>query len=284
VCGACSQRDSKCTFPSLPGLTRTAALKSEVSQLKTDSNNLLELYRQLRDGSAVDAWHLLDRIRSGQIPIDAPPRPVVNKGGIHKVSSRPSRLVDALDIATSRPSRRFLQTTTTFPRGNSQTSQVSKWVSVSQRPPAKIDDKDTITKVHHTATEPKANESLPCQPFEPLQHADSVYSEEYSDASLKLSLQKNLHGIQEGFQVQQSCISEIFFCHSQETFESLISCLKPGHTAPPRSSVLCEICAAAIIAGQYVRDSLDTGVLDNWYSRSNSVRGLVIDSSPVDVS
>jgi hypothetical protein len=51
-------------------------------------------------------------------------------------------------------------------------------------------------------------------------------------------------------------------------FESLISCLKQANLDPLGSSILCEICAVAVVAGQYVRDSLEPGLLDRWYSRS----------------
>jgi hypothetical protein len=260
-------RESTCTFPSLPGLTRTAALKSEVSQLKNNSNNLLGLYRQLRDGSAVEAWNLLERIRSGQIPIDTPPRDVASESIIHKSPSRPSRLVDALDVATNRPSRRSSLTASSLPPGTSQKSHVTKRYPVSHRPFKKTDNKVTAAEAQCATTQRKVDSPLPHQPFELLQHNSPFHGEDHGDASLQLSLRRHLQSIQQGFQVQQSCISEVFFCHSQETFESLILCLKPGYAATPRSSVLCEICAVAIIAGQYVRDSLELGLLDHWYSK-----------------
>jgi hypothetical protein len=102
VCGACVHRNSTCTFQSLPGLTRTAALKFEVAQLRMDTNNLLELYRQLRDGSAVDAWNLVEKIRSGEAPIDVPRRLDAAQGSICKPSPRPTGLVEALDPAINR--------------------------------------------------------------------------------------------------------------------------------------------------------------------------------------
>jgi len=268
-------RESTCTFPSLPGLTRTAALKSEVSQLRNNSNNLLGLYRQLRDGSAVEAWNLLERIRSGQIPIDTPPRDVVSESIFHKTPSRPSRLVDALDIATNRPSRRSSLAASSFPSGATQKSHVTKRYPVSRRPFKKTDNKVTAAEAQYTTTEQKGDIPLPYQPFELLQHDSGFHGEPHTNATLQLSLRRNLQSIQQGFQVQQSCISEVFFCHSQETFESLILCLKPGYVATPRSSVLCEICAVTIIAGQYVRDSLELGLLDHWYSRSKLQQGSI---------
>jgi hypothetical protein len=97
----------------------------------------------------------------------------------------------------------------------------------------------------------------------------AIHGEEDGDAVLQLSLRENLDKIKEGFRMQQSCISEIFFCHNKESFETLVSCLKQDCADPPSRSLLWEICAVATIAGQYVQDSLRPGLLDQWYSRPN---------------
>ena len=275
VCGACKHRDSTCTFQSLPGLTRTAALKSEVSQLRADSSNLLGLYRQLRDGSAIDAWNLVEQIRSGEVPIDMPSRVDDTRGSIRKSSSRPSRLVDALDTVTLRPSRRLSQQAMA---SSPQTSHVAKRYAVSQRPFTKVTARETTTDAQSTNPEQWTHDS------EALTHPSvgkpkssiPIYGKDDADALLQLSLQANLVAIQKGFRVQQSCIAEIFSCHSKEAFEKLISCLKQDNFDPLGSSILCEICAVAVVAGQYVRDSLEPGVLDRWYGRSELGKGLFI--------
>ena len=91
--------------------------------------------------------------------------------------------------------------------------------------------------------------------------------DEDDDELLQKSLQANLSTIQQGFKVQQSCMSEIFFCYNQKTFDELIACLKHDQTEPQTSAVLCELCAVAIVAGQYVQDWIKPGLLDHWYGR-----------------
>lgn len=109
-----------------------------------------------------------------------------------------------------------------------------------------------------------------------------IHQDEDCDVSLRLSLLANLDKIQEGFQVQQSCISEIFFCHSEETFEMLVLCLKQDFADTPKSAILCEICAVAIIAGQYVQDFLPPRMLVQWYSRPGPQFKLSFHSSWAD--
>lgn len=304
VCGACLHRDSTCTFASEPGLTRTAALKSEVSQLKTTKSNLLELYRQLRDGTASDAWRLVEQIRAGEVPIDLPPRTNVSPGAIQGLPPRPSGLFDALAPATGPYSRKLSQSTVSSSKQSSQTSRIAKRQALLQRPLPNWTDRDAtfgaqFTPVERendelfTAADPeneqlftiveRGNDELsPYQPLEQLDIRTLMYDEDDSDASLQFSLQENLDMIQEGFEVQQSCISEIFSCHSKETFEALVSCLRQDYADPPESSVLCEICAVATIAGQYVRDSIGSSLLDHWYSVSEFQRRTIVGINRAD--
>lgn len=69
-CGACKGSRRKCDYASQPGWTRTAALKSKVSQLRADNESLLNLYSRLRDGSTPEARDLFERIRSGGQALD----------------------------------------------------------------------------------------------------------------------------------------------------------------------------------------------------------------------
>lgn len=266
TCGACLHRNSTCRFQSLPGLTRTAALKSEVAQLRTNSSNLIELYRQLRDGSAVDAWNLVEKIRSGEVPIDIPPSADVGQGNICRAPPRPSGLVEALDPAISQHARRKSQPAIASPQGTSLKHHITKRCALSQRNHTKVNGQDSVTEVQYPAINGRIDEPLPYKTFGQAEVSASIHREQDSHVSLQISLQENLDKIQEGFHMQQSCISEIFSCHSEETFGSLMSCLKQECDDPPTSSMLCEICAVATIAGQYVQESLRPGLLDQWYS------------------
>lgn len=283
VCGACAQRDSTCAFQSLPGLTRTAALKSEVAQLRTNTSNLLELYRQLRDGSAVDAWNLVEKIRSGEVSIDVPRSADVGHGSICRTSPRPTGLVEALNPAISRQSRRMSLPRMASPQGTSSKSHVAKRNAVSRRHFPKANGRGAATEAHHHIVHQKIEEPLLDEMSGQAEVSTAIHGEEDGDVILRLSLRENLDKIQEGFHMQQSCISEIFFCHNKETFESLMSCLNQDCADPPTRSLLCEICAVATIAGQYVQDSLRPGVLDQWYSRPEFQKIVCAISSRADM-
>ena len=284
VCGACMNRDSTtCTFQSPSGLTRTAALKSEVAQLRTNSSNLLELYRQLRDGSAVDAWNLVEKIRSGEVPIDAPPSADAGQGIISRISPRPSGFVEALGPAISQHIRRMSQPATTSSQGTSSKSHVAKRYAVSQRNHTKANGRDAMKEAQHPAIDRSIDECLPYQTFGQAKISTPIHRDKDGYVSLQLSLRGNLDKIQEGFHMQQSCISEIFFCHSKETFETLMLCLKQDCADLPNSSILCEICAVATIAGQYVQTSLRPGLLDQWYSRPEFQAALSAVNSRADM-
>lgn len=262
VCGACLHRSSTCTFQSLPGLTRTAALKSEVAQLRTNSSNLLELYRQLRDGSAVEAWNLVEKIRSGEVLIDVPPSADVGQGSIGRAQPRPSGLVEALDPAISQRVSRMSQPAIASSQGTSSLYHIKKRCASSQRNHAKSNGREIMTQAQCPAINRRVDEPLPCQTLGQAEISPPFHGEQDSHVPLQLSLRENLDKIQEGFHMQQSCISEIFFCHSKETFGSLMSCLEQEYADPPASSTLCEICAVATIAGQYVQEYLRPGLLD----------------------
>jgi hypothetical protein len=126
-----------------------------------------------------------------------------------------------------------------------------------------------MTEAQYPAINQRTEEPLSYQMFGQAEISSLFHREQDSHVSLQLSLRENLDKIQEGFHMQQSCISEIFFCHSKETFGSLMSCLEQESADPPASSILCEICAVATIAGQYVKEYLRPGLLDQWYSRSD---------------
>jgi hypothetical protein len=123
-------------------------------------------------------------------------------------------------------------------------------------------------EVRSIATETEQVEGDSYPPFDDFEPGPIAYCDN-DDSTLHYSLQANLEAIQEGFKVQQSCMSEIFLCHDQKSFESLLTWLKQDNTTPPTSSVLCELCAVAVVAGRYVQDSFEPGLLGRWYGESS---------------
>lgn len=88
-----------------------------------------------------------------------------------------------------------------------------------------------------------------------------------NDRRLHNSLRSNIDKIREGFAVQRLCISEIFYCYDSEAFEGLVANLVPERELQITKATLGEVCAVAATSGQYVRDSIEPGILDYWYGK-----------------
>jgi len=91
---------------------------------------------------------------------------------------------------------------------------------------------------------------------------------DYRVTALRQSLQSKMTSIRKGFELQRSFIAELFFCYEPQTFEELFTDLTGDPRFPIASSMLCEMCAVAVAAGQYVRDLIEPDVLDCWYGKS----------------
>lgn len=86
--------------------------------------------------------------------------------------------------------------------------------------------------------------------------------------TLRLSLQRNIGKIQEGALVKEACISEIFFCHTQDELSDLFAAFDHGDDNTISPAVKSEMYAAAATSGQYVRSLLGPDLLDPFYSKS----------------
>lgn len=102
------------------------------------------------------------------------------------------------------------------------------------------------------------------------QRAGQLYGPAGQDPhTLRLSLQRNIGKIQEGALVKEACISEIFFCHTQDEFSDLVAAFGQGDDSTIPPAVKGEMYAAAATSGQYVRDLLGPDILDAFYSKSS---------------
>jgi hypothetical protein len=110
----------------------------------------------------------------------------------------------------------------------------------------------------------------------------SPYHSGNNDASLRHSLQSNMIAIRKGFELQRALLSEFFYCYEPKAFEELFMNLNSDLIIPIASSMLCEMCAVAVTCGQFVRDSIEPGVLDYWYGMSPSVCTRCLAASETD--
>jgi hypothetical protein len=84
---------------------------------------------------------------------------------------------------------------------------------------------------------------------------------------IKESIQHNINNIKKASLIKEACISEIFFCHTQDELSTLIAAFNrtDGKVAPP--AVMSEMRAAAATSGQYARDLLDADLLDHFHGQ-----------------
>lgn len=272
MCGACNDKSSQCTFSSLPGLTRTAALKSEVSQLKTNNGSLIELYWQLKHGSASDAYAIVEQIRSEERILDIPsPAGIRHRGTYGLPTGGLESIVSSSDTAHLRSRQQSAITAPgecDMPNMSEGCPDSCRGVPLSSL--ADIRSRESYSQESaSTATGSGVGTSLSQESwigsrFAPLHSGNS-------DALLQHSLQSNMAAIRKGFELQRALLSEFFYCYEPKAFEELFINLNSGQVTPIASSMLCEMCAVAVTCGQFVRDSIQPGVLDYWYSMSPSV-------------
>jgi hypothetical protein len=272
ACGACNDKNSQCTFSSLPGLTRTAALKSEISQLKTNNGSLVELYWRLKHGSASDAYAIVEQIRSEERTLDIPsPAGIRQRGAYGLPIEGPESIVAPSDTAYLR-SRHQSATTGASEcdaQNNPEDSPDSfRSLPVSSRMDLKARESHSRESAH-TATGASVGTSLSQDAW-----TISRFARDHGgngDALLRQSLQSNMTAIRKGFEIQRSLISELFYCYEPKVFEVLFMNLDVDPATPIGKAMLCEMCAVAVTSGQYVRDLIEPGVLDYWYGKSPSV-------------
>jgi len=262
VCGACNDKSAQCTFSSLPGLTRTAALKSEVSQLKTNNGSLVELYWQLKHGSESEAYAIVEQIRSEERTLDIPSPAGVRQRGAYGAPTAQS-IVSSSDTAYLN-SRKQLATTASgerdMPNSSEDSPEFCRGLSFSpfmEYQPREIYSQESATTGISAGTS-LSQGSWTDSRFAPHQSWSS-------NALLQQSLQSNLIAVREGFEAQRSLASELFYCYEPKAFEELFMKLNSGMANPITSSMLCEMCAVAVTCGQFVRESIEPGVLDYWY-------------------
>lgn len=221
MCGSCRERSEPCTWASQPGVTRSAALKSEVSRLSTRNGSLLDLCWQLKHGSASDAWTLVEQIRSGQLmPEISRPSESRRRGTVFASSSRSSRpdlpgvtlsrRKSDSDIPSQLPAASSAESASISPTFTTGTS--SPTLPVPDLADEGIVAGDTQP---HSSVLPAVLQglepTLPRSSREPSLSPQAVRGVRLSDEESKVlqSLQANVDKIRVGLTMQRMCISEI---------------------------------------------------------------------------
>jgi hypothetical protein len=258
----------QCVYNSNPGMSRLVALKSEHKRLKSSHDNLMQLYRRLKQGSASEVSALIKQIKLSDEILDIsehegrlgqsqgcvqlaahPPGLVGQSAKLHSGSSALSERETSLalgltseSISSSPYAPRYADTLALpsihYDDGYLGDPPTTKWHG-------------TFRRASYTNTE---LENAVCSSlgYEPL---------------LRGLLWSNIAEIRQGFLILRSWNIEVREIHNTEQFESLFSVLCHEEDAYIPRSRLCEMCAVAATSGQYVKHLLAVGLINYWYGK-----------------
>jgi hypothetical protein len=255
-------------YNSHPGMSRLVALKSEHKRLKSSHDNLMRLYRRLKQGSALEVSAIVGKIKTSDEILDM---------SAHKARISPS--LNCAQLANDRP-------------GSMHQNEISQAGSLElmRRETSVISDQTPKSTSSYLCTSRNADSTgLPLGIHDNGYHNDSrtinwratfrhvAYTNSENESAMGFSvgyepllkglLSCNLDRIRLGFTILRSWSIGSRNIHGIEEFDHLFSVLYyEGHKTISRSR-LCEMCAIAAISGQYVRQLLAPGLINYWYGK-----------------
>ena len=248
-------------------MTRTAARKSELDDIKASHSRLLELFWQLKTGDALEVGTLVRRIKSDEGILDGSQSQGL---GDRPAPGRLAIIPRSVDDFDSLASERIEEVRTC---SNIQDAELTEGCQHLVRSLSRPRFPIHPPQGHITAQPDQGSIEMAADLSDQLSLPDSLqatvpltYGTKYEMHLLRL-LRSNFAKIREGFALKRTCISEIFFCHDTFAFDKLFAALHQESELGTRRSVLCEMCAVAATSGQYVRNVLSPGLLDFWYCK-----------------
>lgn len=249
-------------------MSRLVSLKSEHKQLKSDYNNLMQLYECLKHGSASEVSAIIERIKSSDGILDMSeqrsrlspslhdPRLAGDAAGFVDQNTKAHN--DSADLSEQKTLLALNQTSKSSASYTCESRYLDSILSAFSRDdngchsdlsPSRLG----ITLRHIACTSAEQNIAVGFSPqYEPL---------------LRGLLSSNIAKVRQGFLILQSWNVEIRKIHDTEQFDSLFSVLRHEEDAYIPRSRLCEMCAVAATSGQYVRHLLAPGLINYWYGK-----------------
>jgi hypothetical protein len=249
-------------------MSRLVTLKSEHKQLKSSHDNLMQLYRRLKQGSASEVSAIIEQIKMSDEILDMPE----HKGRLPQLrdcvqpAANPPGSVDRSAKLHTRSSALSERETSLAlgltPESTSTSPFAPRYADTFGIPSSHYDDgylgDPPTTKWH--ATFRRAF-------YTNAEQESAVCSSLEHEPLLKGLLLSNIAAIRQGFLVLRSWNIEAREIHNIEQFDSLFSVLCYEEDADILRSRLCEICAVAATSGQYVRHLLAPGLINYWYDK-----------------
>jgi hypothetical protein len=268
-CGPCRNRAAQCVYSSNPGTSRLVALKLEHKQLKLSYDNLMQLYRRLKQGSASEVSAIVERIKSSdEIP------------GMSEQDGMLPQFQDSAQLAANEPGLMGQDTKChTVP---SAFLERETTVALEQTPEPTSSNL-CASRYADSPELPSSNHDIGCLGYPPTttqratyRYAMSTNTEHQSTIGFSLEyepllwglLSSNIAEIRQGFLVLRSWNIEVREIHNTEEFDSLFSVLCHKDDTYIPQSRLCEMCAVAATSGQFVRHLLAPGLINYWYGES----------------
>lgn len=244
----------QCVYSTQPGETRTGALRSENERLRTTNGSLIEFLWKLKYSSPSQAQALIENFDSVESLLSSKEQASTHPAAPQDFETT-LRRNDSTDQDSDHP-----------PASTSQAYSRTRPNRPSPAPDATL-GRASLHNVGLERIDSSMNPELHHQKFSETQGMNSTGLHSSKLGGLQKSLQSNTSKIRSGFLTKQACISEIFVCHSNEEFESLVAEFDEPQERPILADALCEMCAIAATCGQYVRDLLQADLLDFWYGK-----------------
>lgn len=251
-------------------MTRTAALRSEIEDAKASHSSLLELFWRLKNGDELEVGRLVGRIKSGAEILDGSLLRRLEHGDVAGQPADVPEWVAHVHAPTSEQDGEVRNRSAIRDLGQTH-SRPGIWTRGTTLPTYPTDP--PLENMNARPDVPSLVVAADSKnvPLSPIDHQPNnllpfTHGEVY-ESHLQHLLRSHLTEIREGFALQCSCISEIFFCHDNIAFENLFDTLLSSEESNILPSVLCEMCAVAAASGQYVRDVLPPSLIDCWYSK-----------------
>jgi hypothetical protein len=255
-------------YSSDPGMSRLVALKSEHKQLKSSHDNLMQLYRRLKQGSASEVSAIIEQRKFSDeiLNLSGHEGRLPKSGDCVQLAASPPGLVDQsakLHTGSSALSEREISLALRLtPESTSSLPCAPQYTGTNGSLSSHYDDGylgDSPTTEWH-ATFRRAF-------YTNAEHESAVCSSLEYEPLLRGLLSSNIAEIRQGFLVLRSWNIEVREIHNIEQFDSLFSVLCHKEDAYIPRSRLCEICAVAATSGQYVKHLLAPGLINYWYGK-----------------
>jgi hypothetical protein len=249
-------------------MSRLVALKSEYKQLKSSHDNLMQLYRRLKKGSASEVSAIIELIKSSDEILD--------------MSEHEGRLPRSLDSAQLAADEHGLADQYAKSRPRSSASLERDSSSALERTPESTPSFPCASRHADSPELPLRKYYNGCPGYAPVteRHATSrptFYTNAEYESAVGFSLEYepllrgllslNIAEVRQGFLILQSWNIDVRKIHDTEQFDCLFSVLCQEEDAYIPRSRLCEMCAIAATSGQFVKHLLAPGLINYWYGK-----------------